>query len=68
MSSTREGNVYTWECVSVHRGVPTLDGGVPNLDGGGIPTLDVAEAPTLDGRVPTLARGYLPWIGDTYFG
>ena len=58
--SVRDGNIYTWECLSVHHwwGVPNTSsdgGGVPHLrsDGGGYP-------------IPGLmVGGYLvyPWPG-----
>ena len=52
--SAREGNVYTWECLSVHMGVPTLDRGYsPWMGGGGVPSLDA------EGIYPG-QEGYLP--------
>ena len=59
--STREGNVYIWECPSVHRRVPTLDG-VPTLDWGYLP----CRGTYLTWGVPTLNGGYLNWMGGTY--
>ena len=66
--STREGNIYTWKCLSVHFGgvphpYPSLSGGVPNpaLDGGGTPIqpwMGGYPNPALDGGgVPQ------PWMG-----
>ena len=78
--STREGNVYTWECLFVHRGwrgtyidwgyLPWLGGGT-YLRGGYLPWLGV---PTLNWGVPTWLGGtylgcrYLPWPRGTYLG
>ena len=53
--STRKGNIYTWECLSVHiagRGVPhprSWEGGTPSQ--------------VWVGRVPHLRSRWVPWPG-----
>ena len=71
--STREGNVYTWECLSTGGG-----GYLPWPGGGGAPTLQLMGGtylglggtclgqegvPPLEGGVPTSIREYLPGWG-----
>ena len=65
--SKREGNIHTWECLSVHyrwRGVPNLaDGGypIPGPGGGGYPIqlMGGGGFPDLGGGYPIqLTRGY----------
>ena len=58
-SSRREGNIYTWECLSVHHWwggypIPGLGEGypVPGLGGWGYPV------PGLDGEVPHPRSGW----------
>ena len=63
--STREGNVLTRVCLSVHmgwQGGPTLDEGegVHTLNGGYLPWVGEG-VPIMDRR-----RRYLPWIGRWY--
>ena len=74
--STREGNIYTWECLSVHyrwgEGVPCpRSGGVPHLRSGGYPIPGLGGTPSqvwtggypipgLDGGGTTGAP--LPWL------
>ena len=60
--STREGNIYTWKCLSVHfwGGVPdpALDGGVPGLRSRGGTQSQVLGVTSLrSGEVPHLRLG-----------
>ena len=70
--STREGNVYTWECLSVHRvgvGLPTLVRVVPTLDGVYLPWIGGTYLGQGGGTY--LGWGYLTWQGGgipTYLG
>ena len=54
-----EGNVLTHDCLSVHRGVPTIqltDGGTYLLVKGGTYLPVNRGAPALDGGLPTYLR------------
>ena len=68
--STREDNIYTWKCLSVHLGGEgsqvqvQVEGGVPGLRfsvGGGVPGLrflrGVSGLRFLGGGVPGLSKG-----------
>ena len=59
--STREGNVYTWQCLSVHRGVPTLDREIHTLGDLG---WGGSTHPGQGGTSLGQERGYLPWVGE----
>ena len=61
--STREGDVYTWECLSVYLG---LKEGGSYLGQGGT-YLDREYLPWTGGDA-YLRQGYLPWMGGTYLG